>query len=380
MQLWLKYFAERHEVVLFSDKEDYLKRQEFGGNVKVIEVYGYLGRLIGAFNLKSFAVAHLDKLISSLMFSKIISMVIDENCIDVVHAHSLYYGYLSSRIRDDIPVIFTPMGSDVIIHAQHRKIHKYMARQAFARADVVTGDSLLLRGQGYKVGATPEHNYIIQNGVDTKIFYPKNNELKRELGVANDEVLIFSPRGLVELYNIDIIIRSLAVLRDSGCKVKCMFSYAFGGEYLRRLENLIREFSLENNVIWLGCLGYHEMAEHYNAADIVVSVPISDSSPKSVYEAMFCKKPVIVSDLEWSYELLSVCECVLRVKVSDVLALANAIKYLIDNKNQGEKIASNAYEVAREHFDYYANMKKMEDIMAGVIDRKARQSQLSAVI
>jgi glycosyltransferase involved in cell wall biosynthesis len=114
------------------------------------------------------------------------------------------------------------------------------------------------------------------------------------------------------------------------------------------------------------------MAEHYNAADIVVSVPSSDSSPKSVYEAMFCKKPVIISDLEWSYELLSDCECLFRVKTNDSAALANGIKYLIDNKSVRDRIASNAYNLAHKYFDYSTNMQQMEEIMIAAISRKKR--------
>jgi glycosyltransferase involved in cell wall biosynthesis len=370
MRLWLSYYAGGHTVLIFSDREDYLKRQEFDQRIKIIEDYGYFGRLLGLLNIKSLKLAHLNKLLSSRRYSRIINNIVDEHRVDIVHAHSLYYGFVSAGIRDDIPVVFTPMGSDIIIHAQQHPVYRYMARAAFLRADVVTGDSILLRNQGYKVGAKRDHNYIIQNGVDTEVVYPRENDLKKVLDVARDETLIFSPRALMELYNIDVIIESIALVRDAGYRIKCMFSYAFGGEYLARLKNRVKALSLEATVIWLGYLEYHEMAEHYNAADIVVSVPSSDSSPKSVYEAMFCRKPVIVSDLEWSYELLADCECLLRVKPQDPYALADRIKYLIDNKSERDELASNAYRVAYKYFDYTSNMKEMERIMIETIDRK----------
>lgn len=375
MVLWLKYYAGRHKVLIFSDREDYLKRQEFDSRIEIIEDYGYFGKLLGWLNIKSLKVAHVNKLLSSGRYAKRINAIIDEHRVDIVHAHSLYYGFVSAGIRQDIPVVFTPMGSDIIIHAQQHPVYRYMARKAFSRAHVVTGDSLLLRKQGYKVGAKQDHNYIIQNGVDTEIVYPRENDLKRRIGVQPDEVLIFSPRALMELYNIDVIIESIAVVRDAGYSIKCMFSYAFGGEYLSKLKSRVKELSLEGNVIWLGFLEYHEMAEYYNAADLVVSVPSSDSSPKSVYEAMFCKKPVIVSDLEWSYELLSDCECLLRVKPRDFHALADCIKFLIDNEVQRDRIASNAHTVAHKYFDYSANMKQMEEIMIASIDRKKEMQQ-----
>ena len=87
---------------------------------------------------------------------------------------------------------------------------------------------------------------------------------------------------------------ALSMLKDKGYGIKCMFSYAFGDNYLSFLKEQIIRLDINDNVIWLGYLDYEQMAEHYNAADIIISIPSSDSSPKSVYEAMFCKKPVIV--------------------------------------------------------------------------------------
>ena len=60
--------------------------------------------------------------------------------------------------------------------------------------------------------------------------------------------------------------------------------------------------NLEDYIIWQRNIDPNKMAKIYNASDIVISIPDSDSSPASVYEAMFCKKPVIISDLEWSNE------------------------------------------------------------------------------
>ena len=105
------------------------------------------------------------------------------------------------------------------------------------------------------------------------------------------------------------------------------------------------------------------MAQHYNAADIVVSLPSSDSSPKSVYEAMFCRKPVVVTDLDWSYELLSKKETILRVPVRDVGRTSHAISKLIDDEEFRNKISDTGCNEAKKYFSYKDNMKKMESIM-----------------
>ena len=259
------------------------------------------------------------------------------------------------------------MGSDIIIHSQNNVIYKYMARKAFKKALAVTSDSLLLQKRGFEVGAKPKKNYIIQNGVDSSIFYPKTNSLKKDFHLGEGEFLIFSPRALTPLYNIHIILDALHKLKQCDFKFKCMFSFAYGGQYQLELKRKISTLGLENNIIWLGHIKYEDMQMYYNACDVVVSVPSSDSSPKSVYEAMFCGKPVIISDLEWSYEILDELECVCRVDVGNADQLADSIKRIISDNNFTNIITKNSLEIARNHFDYEANMIKMEKIMLDLI-------------
>jgi glycosyltransferase involved in cell wall biosynthesis len=367
VDLWVQYFSDKHNVYLFSDKEDYLNKQPYQG-VTVIESEGWFARILNFLKVKSHKAYQFNKLIFVKYYAKNVDDCIDDYDIDIVHAHSLYYGYLSSYIKSNVPVIFTPMGSDVILHAQSNRVYRYMARKAFSRANITTGDSLLLQKKGYNVGAKRENNYVIQNGVDTSIFFPRDNSIAQEYGVKHNEVLLFSPRGITTIYNINIIVDALYMLISNNYKVKCMFSYAFGNEYSERIKRKIKKYGIENNVIWLGSLSYNNMADHYNAADIVISIPSSDSSPKSVYEAMFCKKPIVVTDLEWSHELLDDAICLERVPVKDAEESYKAIAHLIDDEAYRLKIADNALIEAIKYFSYTDNMKEMEMIMLDAVN------------
>lgn len=244
-----------------------------------------------------------------------------------------------------------------------------MAFNAFKKAHITTGDSIFLQEQGYKVGAKKSNNFIIQNGVDSDIFFPQANDLRHSYDVGDDEVLIFSPRAITPLYNIDTILQAVHELVCKGLKIKCMLSFAFGDDYSDQLKKQAKDLKIDDHILWLGYLTYVDMAQHYNAADLVVSVPSSDSSPKSVYEAMFCKKPIVVSDLKWTYEILDE-ECIARVDARDSEQLSMAIIELITHTSYAEKLAHNALLVAHEHFDYKNNMIKMETIMRETVWKK----------
>jgi glycosyltransferase involved in cell wall biosynthesis len=378
IDLWTQYFTENNSVFLFSDKEDYLTNEEFKG-VMVVQSAGYFGRLLNLVKSSSHKLFQLNKIISVKYFASKIRRLIEDNNIDVVHAHNLYYGYLASFLHKDIPVIFTPMGSDVIIHAQNNMLYKWMAKKAFLRANVVTGDSKLVQSQGYKVGARRHNNFIIQNGVDTNIFYPHDTSIKEKYGVVCGELLLFSPRAITPNYNIDVIIESLALMRDKGLNAKCMFSFAFGGKYYDRLRRLVETLDLKDRVIWLGRLSYTEMADHYNGADIILSVPTSDSSPKSVYEAMFCRKPVVISNIQWASEILSSSDCI-QVDPKNALQLLQAVDAIRSDSTYGDSLAQSAYETACKNFGYHENMRQMEEIMQQLCDQfKGKKQNIDAV-
>jgi len=365
VDLWSKHFSAENNVYLFSDQEDYLPDQAYLG-ITVIKSEGMLGRILNAFKFKSHKWYQLNKLLSARVYGNRVDGIIYKYDIDIVHAHSLYYGYVASFIKSDTNIVFTPMGSDVILHAQNNSLYRHMALNAFEKAHVITGDSLLLQKQGYKVGATKENNYIVQNGVDSEVFFPKTNDLRKHYGVAGDEILIFSPRAITPLYNIDIILNAIHELVNAGHKIKCMMSFAFGDNYSAQLKRQAQDLKIVDHILWLGYLSYQDMAKHYNAADIVVSVPSSDSSPKSVYEAMFCKKPIVVSDLPWTYELLN-DQCITRVGIESSRELAIAISRIIYNPEHAKDLSDNALLSAKKHFDYRNNMLKMERIMRKVV-------------
>lgn len=367
--LWVKYFAKRHEVYIFSDKRKTHYKLIFPENVTIIEREGYLGLFLNKYCANRKMLRYADMLLSARRYAKSINKLIARYDIDIVHAHSLYYGYLASFIDKGLPVVFTPMGSDVMIHAQRSRIHGHLAKRAFARADVVTSDSRVKQKSGYKLGAKKDNNFIIQYGVDDTIFSPRATNIRQTLGIAENTVLLLSPRGIAALYNLDDIIRALGILRNNNINFKCIFKYSFGDEYLKVYKRLVKELNLEAHVIWIGYIDHNELPNYYNAADIVISVPSSDSSPKSVYEAMLCGKPVIASDLPWCHEHLTNDENILITGVNNPKQLANNVMRLISDPDLSQRLGSNSIKKAKEIFSYEKNAVKMEDIMNKAVEK-----------
>ena len=95
IDLWTQYFAKKHSVCLFSDKENYLKDQTFEG-VEINHSVGLLGSILNIFRIKSHKLFQINKFISARYYAFKIDALIKSKNIEVVHAHNLYYGYVAS--------------------------------------------------------------------------------------------------------------------------------------------------------------------------------------------------------------------------------------------------------------------------------------------
>jgi len=97
----------------------------------------------------------------------------------------------------------------------------------------------------------------------------------------------------------------------------------------------------------------------------VVSVPSSDSSPSSVYEAMACKTPVILSDLPWHQGKFEKDQDMVVVPVRDVERLAEAIIQIFS----GEKTVdvNSAYEKVLKNINYEIENRKLEKLYQRIL-------------
>jgi glycosyltransferase involved in cell wall biosynthesis len=294
-------------------------------------------------------------------FSKILGYINP----DIIHAHSVQYGFFAAISTWRVPIVFTPMGSDVIIIAQKYFIYKLITKIAFKRARVITGDSLLLQNSGLKIGARKECNYIIQNGVDRTMFHPKVKKglVREKYGISNKTKFVLSTRLFTKNYNIDQVIKSFSLVLESEPDSVLALIYGYRDEnYYRYLLELLSKY-LSNNFLDIGRVEYDKIPLYLAEADIFVSIPKSDSSPKSVYEAMACGTPCVVSDIPWTKNFLYNKQQAIVTSWNNEKKIANSILNIINDKKLSNHIVKTGKKFVSEKIDYHKNMAKMERIM-----------------
>jgi hypothetical protein len=237
----------------------------------------------------------------------------------IFHAHTMYYMFLCWLAR--IKFIGTPQGSEVLVRPDRSSIYKYFACKSLKAANYVIVDSINL--QNKIRGLCGKDAVVIQNGIDVSSILAKvNNKIERS-GVV-------SIRAMYPLYRIDEI---LATRANSKLKPSLTFIYPF---WENKYKQMIIS-KLDPSDLNLGRLSKDKMYELFSSAVLAISIPKSDSSPRSVYEAVFCGCCVAVTYSPW-IESLPLC--------------MKSRLLIVDLKDEGwlDKAIEHAYSITKEPY------------------------------
>ena len=124
---------------------------------------------------------------------------------------------------------------------------------------------------------------------------------------------------------------------------------------------------LQKSVFFTDFIHHKKMPLYYQASDFYISVPKIDNSPCSVYEAMACGVPTIISKLPWCDYAMRHKENTYMIEEVNPHKIAEAVVRLYNDDALKSKIIRNAVISIDDKFSYQKNMKRMEELMLGLI-------------
>lgn len=270
---------------------------------------------------------------------------------DVVHANWIPGFAFFATLAGASPLVAMAWGSDVLL-ADRRRLAA--SRYTLRRADLVMTDSAALMTRLKELGAPEDRTFQVNWGVDLERFSPSGagrSSARSSLGLAEGPTIL-SPRSLSAVYNVPVIIdafqRLAEHLPDSRLIVKHMQVEPPNAGSLPRPDG----------VQLVGHVPYELMADFYRAADVCVSLASSDSSPRSVWEAMACGSPLVVSDLPWVHELIEHERHALVVPI-EAGAVADALRRLLTDGDLARTLAANARKLVEDHRDRDTEMARL---------------------
>lgn len=279
---------------------------------------------------------------------------------DVLHAHWLCGFAALAALAGASPLVAMAWGSDVL---RAGPVQTLANRVALRRARIAMADSQALLDRLVELGARRDRTVLLNWGVDLAAFAPPNGTraaVREQLGLGPGPVIL-SPRSLTPVYNPRTVLAAFAQVANALPGAQLVLKHmGVDAPDLGRLP-------AAGNVRLVGHVPYEEMARYYQAADVCLSIPSSDSSPRSVWEAMACGCPVVVSDLPWVGELIAPGRDAVVVPV-DAAAVARGVLGILRDRRRADELARRGRALAEAHRDQQAEM----DRLAHVYRRLAR--------
>ncbi|MFN6203078.1 MAG: glycosyltransferase family 4 protein [Acidobacteriota bacterium] len=232
----------------------------------------------------------------------LLPLIIRHLSADLVHIHYAYsYWAWMAATLTRLPIVVSVMGGDILFDEQGRPTARgrRLTLALLGRASLVTAKSEHLRHELIRLGLAEERTMTLKWGVDRQLFQRREtSELRRDLGLAPSQPVIFSPRMMQPFYNIELLIEAMPhVLGQHPAAVLLLSEHQADAQYRRQLVALISRLDLTNNVKLIGDLKHEEMALWYSLATVAIAIPPSDGLPQSLLEAMACETPNILSRL-----------------------------------------------------------------------------------
>ncbi len=191
----------------------------------------------------------------------------------IYQAHSMYYIWLAYFSR--IKFIATPQGSDILVKPHISKIYKYLSRISLKKALMINVDSQHMQEAIHSLYNLS--SVVVQNGIDINSI---SKMIIQPATINRDKVV--SIRAITELYQVDKILQSRNCGQHSHQPIEFVYPF-MDGQYMNDIRGLFIKEDIDH-----GRLPKNKLFKLLICTKLVISIPSSDSSPRSVYEAIFC--------------------------------------------------------------------------------------------
>lgn len=343
-QLAIDLKKRGHKIIVISDDKEQVKG---------------LNELLITNGIKNYPIKNLDSY-SPLNFYKnikeISNIFIFEE-IDLIHNIGVLYllkSFLACKIIKDKKI--------VLITHLHSFLAIYMKSIFTMRIITIIADMLLFVCEKTTIyysekGLTKTKLFTVNNGINivnyTKLMQKEsihkfNYSEKTVAYIAN----LYPWKG--HKYYINSAVEVLKKYPD----VK--FLLIGDGPLKKDLKKLVKDFGIEDCVIFLGYVDQDKIPSILANIDIGVSSSLEEQFPWNILEMMSAGKPVVATDVGCTYNMVKNGKTGFLVPPKNILKLSSKIIELLENQKQAEKMGNEGKKLVKNKFSNVIMIENLE--------------------
>ena len=288
--------------------------------------------------------------------------IVRERAIDIVHAHEYKTDVLAlmlARAEGIVPLATAHgwTGQSPRETWLYYPVDRFALRR-FPRVIAVSGD---IRQCLIRSGADPGRVTTVLNGIDPAAFRRREGlaeQMRASFGMSQDDIVIGSVGRLEQQKRFDILIDTLAILRQQRPNVKLII--AGDGSLMSALSAHAQARGVTDACMLAGHRA--DVSDVVHAFDIFVQSSDYEGTPNSVLEAMALEAPVVATTAGGTAELAHDNVHGLMVPPGDPAALADAISRALDQPEQTAFRAAAARRRIEGELSFQTRMRTVEAI------------------
>ncbi len=288
----------------------------------------------------------------------------------VIHTNSDIINSILATQRIKIPMINT-YHNILGFGRKDRIVYRFFMKKRFKR--IVAVSQSVKQAIEKLIGIEESKIEVVYNGIEVEKFseYSDTKVLKRN----NQKIvnLLFVGRLTKE----KALITLLEAFKSINL-VNIKLYIAGDGSLKEELENFVFKNNLKDQVVFLGNISNDKIPQLLWQADVYVMPSLFEGFGISLIEAMASGKPLILSDIDPFKEALglydlkflngfSITKFGVMFEAGNSVALANAIKWMMNNQEKWSEFGKNSYQRAKD-FDISKTVQEYERIYKEILN------------
>lgn len=303
-----------------------------------------------------------DKSLDLSAISKL-KKIIKEVSPDIVHTHASLSARIAARSYKKCKIVFTRHcdfpASSKFKYKLVQKINKFLNESL---TDKIIATSELAKENLVKQGLSDNLIETVLNGVDgfKEISLDEKEALKKKYNIK-DEIVVGYLARVEELKGHKYLIEAAQKLKDKNFKFLIMGR----GSYEETAKNMVKEFGLEDSVIFTGFI--KDVEKILNIVDIQINASyLSETTNLALLEGMSLGIPTVATKCGGTPKMITDWENGLLVEKASSEALAEGLEKIIENKEKFIEMKENSKRIFKERYTskvYASNIEKIYESM-----------------
>ena len=294
----------------------------------------------------------------------------EAHSIDVMHVHyavphataALLAREICATEKCNVPAVVTTLhGTDITLLAHDPTLHSII-RYSIEQSDGVTAVSKALRAETLKLLGIDKDIQTIHNFYSPKDPTKSRKEVRAELGVQEDELLLMHLSNLRPVKRVEDLLRIVSRLKDRPIKLAILAGASFG-EYAKQ----VKELDIEEQVIVRQNVS--DIHNYLPAADVGVYTSEMESFGMGILESMSYGLPVLATRVGGVPEVVDEGASGYLYDVGDIDGFVSGVEELRQDADKRAKLGKAAREKAAREFCTKVIVEKYESYYRDILEK-----------